>query len=279
MKKFNKIYIAAVAAGMVIGLSSCHKDFDPKSYAPPLNISGFTSSDEIAKESLVAHWSFNGDLKDNVGGAAGVNTGTAFAPGVKGQALQGAANSYVLAEPSTAVKELDSFTLTEWINTPAPSNGIIGIFSLAKTNAFWGNIEMFIENGSNNDNGKLRIHIAKGADDKTIVVDNAKNLFSGWVNIGVSYNQTDGTYKVYVNGSSVKDGKIAGLTGPLDFVNVGKVVFGCVQFQTTPSQTSSTGKQDWASYLTGNVDEVRIYNKALTDTEVNAIVKLEGRGK
>jgi hypothetical protein len=57
------------------------------------------------------------------------------------------------------------------------------------------------------------------------------------------------------------------------------MIFGTVQFQTVPSQTSATGSQPWASYLTGQLDEVRIYNKALTDAEVNALVKLEGRGK
>ena len=57
------------------------------------------------------------------------------------------------------------------------------------------------------------------------------------------------------------------------------MVFGTVQFQTTPSLTTSTGKQDWASYLVGQLDEVRIYNKALTADEISALSKLEGRGK
>jgi len=56
------------------------------------------------------------------------------------------------------------------------------------------------------------------------------------------------------------------------------MVFGCVQFQTDPSLTNH-GPESWASWLTGSLDEVRIYNKALTAEEVNALVVLQGKGK
>jgi hypothetical protein len=57
------------------------------------------------------------------------------------------------------------------------------------------------------------------------------------------------------------------------------MVFGTVQFQTTPSLTSSHGSESWASYLTGAMDELRIYNKALSAENVNALVVLQGKGK
>jgi hypothetical protein len=56
------------------------------------------------------------------------------------------------------------------------------------------------------------------------------------------------------------------------------MVFGTVQFQTDPSLTSESTAQSWASYLTGSLDEVRLYNAALTDDQINALVKLESRG-
>jgi hypothetical protein len=138
---------------------------------------------------------------------------------------------------------------------------------------------VFIENGSTNDDGKIRLVINNGTSDKTFAVNGVKNLFGKWVNIGVSYNGADSQCKVYVNGTGVANGTVGGLAGPLNFTKSGKLVFGCVQFQTTPSQTSATGKQDWASYLTGQLDEIRVYNKLLSDDEVNAVVKLEARGK
>jgi hypothetical protein len=47
----------------------------------------------------------------------------------------------------------------------------------------------------------------------------------------------------------------------------------------TPSLTSSHGAEPWASFLLGMLDEVRIYNKALSAAELSALTKLETRGK
>ncbi|GAA4320763.1 hypothetical protein GCM10023149_20220 [Mucilaginibacter gynuensis] len=276
MKKFNIYAITTVLIGM--GLSSCQKKFDPSTYAPQLSIAGYNSASQVAASNLVSYWAFNGGLTDSVNGGAGTATGTGFAGGIKGQSLQGALNSYALTDPDSKVTGLTSFTLSEWVNTPPPSTGIIGLFSLANTKEFWGNIDVFVENGSTNTNGKLRIHVNPGSGDKTLAVDNIQNLFDRWVNITISYDEATSNIILYVNGAKVSNSTTT-LSGALHFANPGKIVFGCVQFQTTPSQTSSTGKQDWASYLTGTLDEVRIYNKALTPEEIGALVKLEGRGK
>lgn len=277
MKK-SKIYLIVLAL-VSVGLSSCLKEFNPKSYAPPLVINGFTSSSEIEKASLAAYYSFNGTLVDSVSGTAGTNTGTTFTKGEVGQGLQGALNSYVTAVPSDKVKALNSFTISEWVNTPPPSTGIIGIFTLANTTQFWGNIEIFIENGSDNTNGKIRVHIDQGGNDYTYAVDGVLNLFNVWKNITVTYDAPTGVCTLFVNGSKVNTGTAGSLVGDLNFQNVGDLVFGTVQFNTDPSQTSATGSQPWASYLTGQMDEVRVYNKVLSDNEIGALVALQGRGK
>lgn len=265
-----------MAAGLL--LTSCYKKFDPASYAPKLEIGGFTSSSEVASANLVGYWAFDGSLIDSVSGTAGVNTGTSFGPGYKGQAMQGALNSYVLATPSAAITGMKSFTLTYWVKSPAPSVGIIGMVSLSNTQTFWGNIETFFENGSTATNGKFRVHIQNGAVDTWVSKDGLINLFDTWVAIAVSYDQATSTFKLYTNGALAYTNTVAGF-GPLNFTNTGKLVFGTVQFMTKPSQTSGATAQDWASYLTGLLDEVRIYNKALSDTEISSLVLLQGRGK
>jgi hypothetical protein len=277
MKRRNLklLLVIAITGAVVVG---CYKKFDPDTYAPELEIGGYTSSSQISPSNLIAYWPFDGDLIDKVGGANGTNTGTTFAVGYKGQALQGALNSYVLATPSANITNMHSFTITYWVNSPAPSNGIIGLVNLAKTDGFWGNIDMFFENGATNTDGKFRAHIQNGASESWVAKDGIVNMFDTWTAIAVSYNETTNTFKLYVNGSAIFTSVAAGF-GPINFTNVGKLVFGCVHFQTTPSQTSATGSQGWASYLTGRLDEVRIYNMALADSDVNALVLLEGRGK
>lgn len=284
MKKINNSLKALLVMGIALSfaLSACQKTYDPKSYAPakPLpSFGGYSSTKAIAPASLVAYWPFNSSLTDSVSNSTGVATGTGFGTGLTGKGLQGAANSYAVINTPAGLTSLQSFTSSIWINTPPPSTGIIGFFSLANTTNFWGNLEMFFENGSDNTNGRLRIHMAKAGADNTYSIDGVKNLFNTWVNITFSYDQANGDCKLYINGELKNTGKAGGLTGPLAFTNIGKVTFGTVQFMTTPSQTSATGHQDWASYLTGQLDQVRIYNKVLAASDISALYNLEKLGR
>lgn len=270
-------YFILLAIG-ALGFSSCQKDFDETSYAPALNIGGYTSAKQIAPSSLIAYWAFNGSLIDSVSSTMGVNTGTSFTAGVKGQALQGGLNAYVITNTPTAVQNLKSFTLTCWENMPLNSNGIVGLVDVSNSSAFWGNLTVFFENGGMSTSGNLKVHVNNAGVDNWLGNYVMTNPWDKWNQIVISYDQITSTYKVYVNGSKIATQVIAG-NGPLLFQNASKMVFGTVHFQTNPSLTTSTSSQGWASYLTGQLDEVRIYNKALSDTEISSLAKLEGRGK
>jgi len=279
MKKIILNQWLVIAVGSLL-FSSCYKKFDPKSYAPPLSIGGFTSSKEISPANLVGYWSFDGSYIDSVSGNAGTGTNTSFTAGFKGQAMQGGNNAYVLFTPGAAITGMTSFTITCWVNTPVNTAGIAGLVNLSNTSNFWGNIDMFFENGSTLDAAKFRGHITNNGSspEHWISKDGIPNVFTKWTNIAISLDGAANRFKLYVNGSVIVNEVDAGF-GTLHFTNSGKLVFGTVQFQTTPSLTSSHGSEPWASFMTGQMDEVRIYNKALSDAEVNALVLLEGRGK
>ena len=280
MKTFNKRILTGILPLLAVSmfLSSCYKKFDPADYAPQFTVNGFTSVSEIATSNLSSYWAFDGALLDSVSKNGGVGTATSFVNGFKGQALQGKLNGYALADPPASLNSLSSFTISFWVNTPPPTTGIIGLFSLARTDGFWGNIEIFFENGSSNTDGKVRTHLYNGKDDREFPSNGVVNLFDKWINLTATYDGTTSNYKLYVNGSVVTNTTASGF-GPLKVVNPGKVVFGTAQFMTTPSQTSGSGSQSWASFLTGQLDEVRIYNKVLAPEEVNALVVLQGKGK
>jgi hypothetical protein len=275
---FNIKFLGTLVIGSLL-FTSCFKKFDPESYAPPLNIGGYTSAKEIAPANLVGFWAFDGSLIDSVSGTSGTNTGTSFTGGVKGQAMQGGLNSYVLFSPGASITGVQSFTLGYWVNSPLHPAGIAGMVALANTNKFWGNIEMFLENGGTLDAAKFRAKIMQnGTTEIGIDKDGIPALYTKWTHLALSYDAATSTFKVYVNGALSATKVQAGL-GNLNFVNSGPMVFGASQFMTTPSLTSSHGAESWASFLTGQLDEVRFYNKALTIEEVSALVKLEGRGK
>ncbi len=277
MKRINIKQLFAFAITDLL-LGSCYDKFDPASYAPPLTIAGYNSSKQIAPANLVGFWAFNGSLIDSVSNTSGVNTGTSFTNGIKDQGLQGADKSYVLFTPGSAITGMHSFTIAYWVNSPLNTNGIVGMVNLSNTAGFWGNIDIFFENTSTLDAATFKAHVTNGTAETWIEKKGLPNIFTKWTHFALSYDATSETFKVYVNGSLVLTQPQPGF-GPLNFTNSGEMVFGTVQFQTNPSLTSGATNQDWASYLVGQLDEVRIYNKALEDGEVSALMLLEGRGK
>ena len=276
MKNKYTLIIAVVSiAGLL--LSSCYKEFDPKSYAPAFTINGFTSSREIKKSNLVGYWAFEGSYIDSVTNVVATGVGTSFVNGFKGKAMQGANNGYVISTVSSAVANLHSFTVSYWINTPQNTNGIVGTVNISRTDDFWGNLDMFYENGSTATSSVFKTHVNNNGNGAWLV-NTINNPWNTWMNVTVTYDQASSTFVTYINGSSIGSSTQAGY-GSVVFQNATKLIFGTVQFQTVPSLGTAGGSQGWASFLTGIMDEVRIYNVALSAAEVNSLVVLQGKGK
>ncbi|HMU47907.1 MAG TPA: LamG domain-containing protein [Chitinophagaceae bacterium] len=279
MKMKNKNIIVAASALFAVStiITSCTNKDGINGYAPPLTLGGYTSAKEIAPANLVAYWAFDNSLIDSVSGQSGTNTGTSFTAGVKKSAIQGGDNKYVLFNPGTTIQNLQSFTVTAWVNSPQNTDGIVGLVDLANTGAFWGNLTIFFENGGTATNGVLKVHVNNNGTDAWLGNYTVTNAWNRWIQVSVSYDAGTSTFKVYINGSKLATQTVAGY-GPLHFQNATKMVFGTVQFQTTPSLNGGT-MQPWASFLKGQLDEVRIYNVALSESDVNFLNKLEARGK
>ena len=266
-----------------VGLSSCWKQSLPSAYAPPLNISGYTSGDQIAASNLVARWTFDNTLKDSVSNTDGVNTGTTFSAGLKGQALQGAANAYVESAVPTAIQSLHSFTVSSWVYmSTSDSSAVYDLVGIANSGGFWSNLDIFFDGGGTATTDRLKIHVFNNGTSTTgtdaWLGDYTVNNPYGWVNITLTYDDTASKFVVYFNGSSIATSTVTGFA-PLNWGGVQNMVFGTFPFMTNPSLTSGATSQDWATYMPGKLDEVRFYNRVLTSTEVNALVSLQQRGK
>jgi hypothetical protein len=272
----KKSFLLMMIAGMA--LSSCYKKFDPKSYQPAFTFNGYTSVAEIGAGSLVGYWAFDGSYIDSISKTVATGVGTSFTGGFKGQALQGADQGYVISDLPNAIKNLTSFTIDYWIKTPQNTTGILAPIVIAKTNDFWGALDMFYENGSTATSGNLKVHY-NGQSEVWFTNGMISNPWSGWVNIALTYNAATSTFTLFQGGTEVAHQTASGL-GNLAFpATATKIIFGTEQFQTTPSLGTAGGAQSWASYLTGQMDEVRIYNKALTANDLQALIVLQGKGK
>jgi len=279
---------------VVFALSSCQKGFDAKSYAPkrPLpKFDGYANSKDIQPGALVAYWPFNGDLKDSLSAAVGAGTGTSFGDGVKGKGLIATGNSYMITNTPDAVKSLTDFTISVWVKMPL-NPGAAGIVSVSHTSNFWGNFDIFYDNGGSATTGVLKVHVFNNASLADAPNNGSSNAWEGgytvtdpwgkWTQIAVTYtgHYTDSTsmVKVYYNGASVGTNEVKGFA-PLDWSKAGPMVFGTLQFQTTPSLTTGSGAQGWAAPVNGDIDQVRVYNTALTSSQIDGLYNLEKAGR
>jgi hypothetical protein len=259
-------------------LTSCYKSFDPKSYQPQFTVNGYASSNDIGSGSLVGYWAFDGSYMDSISTTAGTGVNTSFTSGFKGQALQGSSTGYVISDLPNAIKNLKSFTIDYWINTPQNTTGILVPICISKTNDFWGALDMFYENGSTATSANLKVHF-NGQSEVWFTNGIVSNPWNAWQNIGLTYDASTSTFTLYQGGSKVASQTADGL-GDLVFPAAAtNIIFGTEQFQCSPSLGTAGGAQSWASYLTGQLDEVRIYSQALSASDLQALIILQGKGK
>jgi hypothetical protein len=204
-----------------------------------------------------------------------------FVDGIKGKAVRfDAANKGYVLFPGDTLAKASDFSLSFWVNAVFVDanadngiDGVLGLVNLSNKKRFWGNFDFFVENGSNPAAAKMVVHVTND-DSETWINDGTTTtvagFFSGWTHHAVTYDATSHEFKYYYNGT-LKVAKAASWTDALTFKDSGPMVFGTVHFQTTPSLTTGSTSQPWASYLTGELDEVRIFNRALSAADVQQI--------
>ncbi|MEO6133579.1 MAG: LamG-like jellyroll fold domain-containing protein [Ginsengibacter sp.] len=303
MKKtiYNVKNVALFLSLVAFSFTSCTKaerdDNFPKGDAPPVD-GGFTQSSQIASSNLVGYWAFNGSLIDSVSQTSAVNHGVTFVAGKKGQAYQGSSDAYATFDPGAKIKGLKSYTIAFWINSPV-NFGAIGIFTISRTDDFWGNLDIYQDNGGSGDKAVFKVHMFNSAVPWGGQFIDTKVNFNSWIHLTATYDGTTSVFNIYQNGSAIGVNSAANPAnkvsptingsdpgappvtpyGNLSFTKAGSVGFGAFQFQTDPPLTQSASAQGWATNFAGKLDEFRIYDRALTGQEVSALFQLEKQGR
>jgi len=299
MKNIFKIAsIISLFFSMGLVLGSCTKvetdDDFPEGDAPPV-AGGYTNSNEVAPANLVAHFPFENSVADaKAAVTGGVTSGTtSFVTGRKGMAYQGSTNGFIGYASPGPIATLTSFTVSLWINTSKHDGGAQGLFTLAKQDgSFWGNFFLMIE-GNNSPENKMfmKLHMEKN---NAPFVEHwiepfgdfrPDDMYNAWRHVAWTYDQATSKVGFFVNGvkrtlppgsdTRVADGTGTPL-GALNFKNPTKFVIGGFQNQLGSPFNSP---EPWMLNYTGKLDEFRIYNKALSETEISAIQVLERQGR
>ncbi|CAN5531000.1 hypothetical protein BH11BAC3_BH11BAC3_04620 [soil metagenome] len=251
--------------------------------------------DPPAYSDLKAFWSFENNVTDaGESKFTGTATNISYVPGVTGQAAKIGAGGYLLVPGSDVVTypngfigkggdtltSLGSYTLAFWMNGVGPvDGGAQGLFAISNKAEFWGNLELFLENDNNaadQSEAFLKVHMfnagvasGNGEEWNEVKIPGALNK---WTHIAVTYNAATSMFSIYANGAPTAiANKVlgGGNYGKLKFKNFNGMVLGTYQFQTTPSLTTNHGNETWARSFNGALDQFRIYNRALSPTEIN----------
>lgn len=298
MKKQVKrlIPIAVIAAGLW-GFQACSK----KSDALP-SIAGYNSSDEVASANLVAYFPFDGNSNDTKGNATATATNVTYTTGMRGQAYQGAANAYATLTPSAAFSALPSYSLSMWYKLSAqPTAGDPqGLFFLSGTTTQNELIyEIDTPSGTQGGTDSLKIHhgftnlASTGYQNFTMEAYDTTKYHNFWIHVVTTYDASSSTYVIYQDGVASINGSAFGKktsTVLLQGGDPGAAPQGSLSWSTDPPTQIIIGTWPAGLYgvsstlgsngcFKGQLDELRIFNKALSQTEVGALFQLGVAGR
>jgi hypothetical protein len=284
----KKIHIIILFAAVALSAASCFQDLgqDPAFDYPPEYVPAYSP--------LKLYLPFD-DNEKNVSNYrfSTLSIGGSYVNGEIGKAFQPADGDYVIATPPASLVDtiinLGSFTYAFWINAPRP-DGVCGLLSIAKSDHTRGYVNFYSENFNDGNTaylkGFLRTLPADGSAAKETWIDvggttpegtsKATNVWNKWTHLAFRYNGANSTISIFRDGEAVLLNCVlgGGTFGPIlcdpAFCN-GNIVFGAL----APKAGQTTGTQDaWvtsAKTIAGQFDQVRFYNKALSDAEITAL--------
>ena len=309
MKKVKSKFSLLVIAGITIAamsVVSCSKSSGGGGTPPPTPIGGYVSSDSVATDALIAYWPFDGDANDHKGGLTATVAGTITYPatGVRGMSYQGAVGAYAtLVPPASFPTSLTSYTISFWYNLPSnvDTNTTQGVFFYNGATQQGELINEFEAPANKNLAGdSLRIHPGfwdiGDNPNYALFVPETFNIggIGKWTFFTVSYNGGTSTYTTYQNAvptganTAFSPQPPAGSPSPWPGAYVTPSVLYTDGTKTTPlgnlkftdaPQSIVIGswpdglfgqKAATANYL-GQLDELRVFDRALTQTEVSGL--------
>jgi len=237
---------------------------------------------EVSVANLVAFWKFNGNAIDSSGhgnhgtlvtGYTGSSAATAADGGVLPQPVAdrfgraGMAydfnNAATVEVPYDASLNPQNFTISLWVKRHT-TNANNYMMSLNRWNGFKFQLQ-------SNNFLFLTIHADNGYHD----VDDAPGTIPQdvWTHAAVSY--TSGTMKFYINGDLVKTVAVSGvpltLTSPVNLAIGNELPKSAYNLADPNDPNYFYG----ASFFIGSLDDIRLYNTALTDAEILSIYTIE----
>ena len=218
---------------------------------------------------LVSWWPGDGSAGDVLGRNNGaLINGATFASGKVGQAFQfDGVNDFVRVPSSASLSPTGSFSIDAWIYPTAETLGVI-VYKWSDEGEWAGQRSYALELHTDRSVGFAISDLAHQNDLPFHVFYTEAGLvdLNSWSHIAAVYHQPTGTRRIYVNGTKVAertDPPITVLAGIADLTIGAKLI--------SPSRIGFG--------FPGRIDEVDLFDKALSDSEVRSIYLAGSAGK
>ncbi|MGB4776381.1 MAG: hypothetical protein WBP45_14490 [Daejeonella sp.] len=298
MKKTKNSMYALLAGGLLLTaftFNGCSKN---KTEDPTLpKIGGYNNSNEVAITNLKAHWSFDDTKNEVISNTAPTSYGgVSFVTGQIGKALNLADGALVfpaIANINTA-NSLSNYTVSMWVNVKNTGTTFTSLFGIIPTDVVepWGNLGSNVEtawfvpasdtlvlkanylsseNGVNN--GQDNRPDPKGTPPVGVFKSAGK-----WCHYVVRWDAS--THKLQIFGNNVSIGAYdnRGTTGPLVMRVPCKAVVGSLA-ATDIGFAGAPVRDTWMPKATAVIDDIRVFNKSLSDIEIKALFDLGTAGR
>jgi hypothetical protein len=293
MKKF--LYFFSIALlGSVITIASCKKDEDDPGLPA---IGGFNNANEVASANLVGHFPLDNATERISGSSAANSQGATYVAGKKGNCVNFASGYLAFNPIAKMTTTTTSYSISAWVKMS--NNGSVPsmLVSLTRPSEWAGNFNLMVESGQlkpASDTLKVKALLVsqEGSPASASFQDNLNDPSKGgdqafkgagkWSHVVATYDAATSKIRVYGNGKLIsnaewEDRKFNG--NPLgDLVfdpRPSRVVLGAFN----PNTPGNGTPESWQNPMTGQLDEVRVYNKALSLAEIDALYKLEDAGR
>ncbi|MGE4289767.1 MAG: LamG domain-containing protein [Salinivirgaceae bacterium] len=241
----------------------------------------------IATENLVAYFPFDGEALESIGSLTpSVETGVTYVPGRRGQAYQGAELAHLLytLPASSKLKTLTEFSIGMWIKSPlVTGDPEPTIFEIGKSDdLFWGNLKLALNRlDANADSLQFKAFFLKNGvtwSGQHVSYSNSTFVVDKWMHVVFQYDAASSKYKIFLNGVQVttnegvenRYSEEGVALGELAFLNADVINIGAWRPKTENNATDA-----WMGWFMGNIDELRVYDKALSADEVKDLYDAE----
>jgi hypothetical protein len=284
IKRFIVFMVVVSAAA-----AACKKDGNPNnlSSVSPADyagkIDGYDSADQVFPKNLVAYWSFDGTNNERVSGTAPTSTaGNSFVDaGVRGKALSLSAGYlyYATQFPNFKTHTFKSFSISLWTKILNNGSKRTMLFQLARPGVFNGNINFILNTQSYPASNTyiLKIQptfttVGGGTQDNLNNVLSPKIGMNKWTHLVLTYDGKTGVFNIWADAVKIGGFPNRG-TGNNLFKSwePNEVIIGS-NYNGIPGKAVN-GDVSFAP-MTGQLDEIRVYNISLPDAHIRALYNL-----